>query len=65
MWRRTPPADDDGRVVGAIVIAIVVIVLIPVGVLASGAVASAALGYVLKDEVDHHHEGSELIDLNT
>jgi len=52
-------------VVGAVIIAIVLVIVIPVTVLMSGAVASAALGYFLKDEADRSHEGSELIDLNT
>ncbi len=54
-----------GAVIGAVIIAVVLVVLIPVGLFMSGAVASAALGYVLKSEADRSHEGSELIDLNT
>lgn len=51
--------------IGAVIIVIVVVVAIPVAVLVTGAVASAALGYALNDEVDRAHEGSELIELNT
>ncbi len=57
--------SDDGAVTGAVIIAIVLVIVLPVVVLMSGALVSAALGYLLKDEVDRSHEGSELIDLNT
>lgn len=49
---------------GVIIIAIVLVVAIPVGVMVSGAVASAGLGWVLKDEAETSHPGSELIDTN-
>lgn len=49
---------------GAIIVAVVVIVAIPVGVLMSGAVASAVLGWFLRDTAEANHEGSELVDLN-
>ena len=49
---------------GVIAILIVLLVAIPVGVLMSGGVASALLGYVLKDEAETTHEGSELIETN-
>lgn len=49
---------------GAIIVAFVVVVAIPVGVLVSGAVASAVLGWFLRDTAEATHEGSELIDLN-
>ncbi|WP_426570972.1 hypothetical protein [Aquihabitans sp. McL0605] len=49
---------------GAIAIIIVLVVAIPVTVLISGGIASALLGYVLKEEVDTANEGSELIATN-
>lgn len=49
---------------GAIVIAIAVIVVLPVGMLMSGAVLSAVLGWRLKEEAEIVHEGSELIETN-
>ena len=49
---------------GAAIIVIVLVIVIPVGVLLSGAVASAVLGWFVRDEADKSHEGSELIDLN-
>jgi hypothetical protein len=50
--------------VGPVLIVIVLVVAIPVGVLISGGVAAAVLGYFVKDEVDRLNEGSELLDTN-
>ena len=50
--------------IGVLIIVVVLVVAIPVGVLMSGGIASALLGYVLKDEADTSHAGSELIDTN-
>jgi hypothetical protein len=58
-------ASDDVAVIGAIIIVFVVVVVIPVAVLVSGVVLAAALGYLLNDEVNRAHEGSELVELNT
>ena len=49
---------------GAAIIVIVLVVVIPVSVMMSGAVASAIIGWFLRDEADKNHEGSELVDLN-
>lgn len=49
---------------GAIAIIVVLVVVIPVGFLMSGAIASALLGGLIKADVDHSHEGSELLDTN-
>jgi hypothetical protein len=49
---------------GAILIVIVLVVMIPVGVLVSGAVAAALLGWSLKEDAARRHEGSELSALN-
>ena len=65
MWLAGPVASgDDVAVVGVVIIVIVLVVAIPVGVFVSGAFASAALGWSLKDEAEREHEGSELIELN-
>jgi len=42
---------------------ILVVLLIPVGVLMTGAVASAVLGEVLHRDGKRRHEGSELLDI--
>ena len=49
---------------GAIGIIIVLVVVIPVTVLISGGIASALLGYFLKEEAETANEGSELIETN-
>lgn len=49
---------------GPLLIVIVLVVAIPVTVLISGGIASAVLGYFLKEEADTAHEGSELIKTN-
>lgn len=50
--------------IGAAIIVLVIIVLIPVGLMMSGGVVAAAIGWVLRTEVDARNEGSELLDLN-
>lgn len=49
---------------GPIAIVFVLVVALPVAVLMSGAVASALLGWLLNDDVERSHEGSELIATN-
>lgn len=49
---------------GPILIIATLVVIIPVGVLMSGAVASALLGFLVNDDVDRSHEGSELLESN-
>jgi hypothetical protein len=49
---------------GVIAIVIVLVIALPVAVLISGGVASALLGYFLKEEVDTANEGSELLETN-
>ncbi|MEL7208227.1 MAG: hypothetical protein AAGK32_08370 [Actinomycetota bacterium] len=48
---------------GAIAIVIVLLV-IPVIVLMSGGLASAVLGWALKDRAERDHAGSELLETN-
>jgi hypothetical protein len=49
---------------GAVLIVIVLVVVIPVGVLISGGVAAALLGWSLKEDAEGRNEGSELVELN-
>jgi hypothetical protein len=48
---------------GAVIVAAVIVVVIPVGLMMSGAVASAVIGWALEEDADARHEGSELIEL--
>lgn len=50
---------------GAIILAVIIVFVLPSVVLISGGIASAVLGFFLKDEAEQRHEGSELLDLNT
>lgn len=49
---------------GAILIVIVLVVALPVAFFATGALLSAVLGWVLWDDVEKSHTGSELVELN-
>ncbi len=49
---------------GPAIIVVVLVIAIPVAVLVSGAAAAGILGWFLRDDVEHTHEGSELLDLN-
>ena len=49
---------------GAIIIVIVCCIAIPVAVLMSGAVLAAIIGWLVQDDVERAHAGSELIELN-
>ena len=49
---------------GAVIIVVVIVIALPVGFAMGGAVASAVLGFFLKDAAERDHAGSELIDLN-
>jgi hypothetical protein len=51
-------------VLGAILLAFVILIALPVGLLMTGAVASAILGWFLREDAEESHAGSELIDLN-
>ena len=50
---------------GALLLAAVIILIIPVSVAMTGGVVAALLGWLLKENGEATHEGSELIDLNT
>ncbi len=49
---------------GPIAIIIVLLVGIPVSVVMSGAVAAALIGWLVSDEVNDLHAGSELLETN-
>jgi hypothetical protein len=53
-----------GGVIGAIAIVVFLLILFPVGLLMSGAAASAIMGFFLQTDGEERHAGSELIDLN-
>ena len=50
--RSQPPGGQDGAMIGPLGIVIVLVIAIPVGVLISGGIASAILGYFLKEEAE-------------
>lgn len=49
---------------GTVVIIVLLVVVVPVMIIMTGLLASAALGYVLKKDVDTTYEGSELLELS-
>jgi hypothetical protein len=49
---------------GGVLIAIVIVIVIPVGLMMSGPLIAAALGWSLKEDAEARNEGSELIALN-
>ena len=49
--------------IGAILIVLVIVIALPVGLLISGGVASAILGWFLREDAEESHAGSELLDL--
>lgn len=49
---------------GAAIMVFVLVIVIPVGVLVSGALGSAIIGWVLRTDVDARNQDSELLDLN-
>jgi hypothetical protein len=51
-------------VIGAVVMVVIIVLVVPVAVLMAGALGSATLGWLLKDDADTRHAGSELIELN-
>jgi hypothetical protein len=51
-------------VIGAILIVLAIVIALPVGLLMTGGLASAILGWFLREDAEEAHAGSELIDLN-
>ncbi len=50
--------------IGSVTIIIVLVVIVPVAIFMSGLVAAALLGSLVKNDVDHQHAGSELLELS-
>ncbi len=50
--------------IGVAIIVVVLLVAIPVGVLMSGGIGAAIIGWVLRTDVDSRNQDSELLDLN-
>ena len=50
--------------IGQLIIVFVVVVFLPMMLMLSGSVVAVLLGWLLKDNGEKTHEGSELIDLN-
>lgn len=63
-WHGRPFPVQDGPMIGVVLVVLAVVVVLPVFVLISGGVASALLGYLLKDEAETAHASSELLDTN-
>ena len=63
-WKSPSDPGDDGPMFGPIAIIIVLLVGIPVGVMVSGAVGAAILGWAVSDEVNDLNAGSELLETN-
>jgi hypothetical protein len=61
-------ADKFGNIriviIGALVIAVVIVFAIPIAFLMSGTFGAIAMGYLLKDNAEATHPGSELIETN-
>ena len=51
-------------IIGALIIAVVIVFALPIAFLMSGALGAVAVGYLLKEEAEATHPGSELIDTN-
>jgi hypothetical protein len=49
---------------GPLIIAVVLVIVIPVGFLMSTSIAAGVFGFLLKDDADRRHAGSELVDTN-
>lgn len=49
---------------GGILIIVAIVVVLPVGMMMTGPVIAAALGWSLKEDAEARNEGSELIALN-
>ena len=50
--------------IGALILVVILVVLLPMAFLVTGAVGAALMGWLLKDNAEATHEGSELIATN-
>ena len=62
--RTRPRSGQDGGMEGAVLIVIVLLVAMPVGVLISGGIGAALLGFALERDNELENEGSELLETN-
>jgi hypothetical protein len=51
-------------IIGALVIAVVIVFALPIAVLMGGTLGAISMGYLLKENADATHPGSELLDTN-
>jgi hypothetical protein len=51
-------------IIGALVIAVVIVFVLPIAFLMSGTLGTISMGYLLKDNAEATHPGSELIETN-
>jgi hypothetical protein len=51
-------------IIGALVIAVVIVFALPIAFLMSGALGTMAMGFLLKENAEATHPGSELIETN-
>ncbi len=51
-------------IIGALVIAVVIVFALPIAFLMSGTLGAVAMGYLLNENADATHAGSELLETN-
>jgi hypothetical protein len=51
-------------IIGALVIAVIIVFFLPIAFLMSGTLGAVTMGWMLKEEAEATHPGSELIDTN-
>jgi cytochrome b subunit of formate dehydrogenase len=51
-------------IIGALIIAVVIVFALPIAFLMSGTLGAMVMGWMLKDNAEATHPGSELIDTN-
>ena len=49
---------------GAVIVAVIIVLILPPLYFITGGILSAVMGWLLKNDAEAEHEGSELIDLN-
>jgi hypothetical protein len=50
--------------IGGLIIAVVLVFALPIAMLVSGGIGAAVMGWLLRDNAEATHEGSELIATN-
>jgi hypothetical protein len=58
-----PRMDQNGAVLGPVIIVVTLLVIIPVAVCMTGAVVAWALGFFLTSDAESKYEGTEYIEL--